>query len=94
MEFPSTEWGATAPTNPAAAAPVPAEWRTLPGSVRHIFTHFELTLTIWAGRIVGQGDSKHGIWVTPDKFGEHALPSLMRKVARHALSKAGWQQQA
>ncbi|HLG86335.1 MAG TPA: A/G-specific adenine glycosylase [Alphaproteobacteria bacterium] len=88
MEFPSTEWTAAAPANPAAAAPVSAEWRALPGSVRHVFTHFELTLAVWAGRIAGRGDPALGVWVTPDRFAEHALPSLMRKVARHALSKA------
>jgi A/G-specific adenine glycosylase len=89
MEFPSTAWSAPPPINPVAAAPVLAEWRALPGSVRHVFTHFELTLTIWVGRIVGKGDPGIGTWVTPDRFAEHALPSLMRKVARHALSKAG-----
>ena len=89
MEFPSTEWSAAIPENPGAAAPVKAEWRALPGSVRHGFTHLELTLIVWAGRIAGQGHSKLGLWVTPDRFADHALPSLMQKVARHALSKAG-----
>ncbi len=27
-----------------------------------------------------------GVWVAPDDFGDHALPSLMRKVARHAMT--------
>jgi len=91
MEFPSTEWAATAPARQAAlaAAPVAADWRALPGQVRHVFTHFELTLAVWAGSVRGQGDPEAGLWVTPDRFGDHALPSLMRKVARHALAKAG-----
>jgi len=89
MEFPSTDWLPKAPADPAASAPVDAEWRILPGAVRHVFTHFELTLTVWTGRLAGRGDPELGLWVTPDRFGDHALPSLMRKVAKHALAKAG-----
>ncbi len=85
MEFPSTEWAATAPSPAAAkdAAPVQAEWRALPGQVRHVFTHFELTLTVWMGQAAGKGDPAGGLWVSPDKFGDYALPSLMMKVVRH-----------
>jgi A/G-specific adenine glycosylase len=86
MEVPSTDWGAVMPRNPTA--PVAAEWRVLTGQVRHVFTHFELTLTVWAGRVPGKGDPALGVWVTPDKFGDYALPSLMMKVARHAMAKA------
>jgi len=87
IEAPSTEWTLIAPSAKAAltAAPVNTDWRVLPGQVRHVFTHFELTLTVWAGRINGKGDPGKGLWVTPDRFGDHALPSLMRKVVRHAL---------
>ena len=89
IEVPSTEWGALAPSQKAAlaAAPIVGEWQALPGLVRHVFTHFELTLTVWATRLPGRGDPKMGLWVTPDRFGDHALPSLMQKVVRHALTK-------
>jgi A/G-specific adenine glycosylase len=91
MEVPSTEW--TLPTpSPAAAkadAPLTAEWRVLPGQVRHVFTHFELTLTVWVAKVPSRGDPKSGTWVTPDRFGDYALPSLMMKVVRHAMAKAG-----
>jgi A/G-specific adenine glycosylase len=91
MEIPSTEWGATAPLVVAAkaVAPITVEWRVLPGQVRHVFTHFELTLTVWATKVTGKGDPALGVWVTPDRFGDYALPSLMMKVVRHALGKAG-----
>jgi A/G-specific adenine glycosylase len=89
MEVPSTEWGPVlSDTAARAAAPASAAWRILPGQVRHVFTHFELTLTVWAGRVPGNGDSKLGVWVKPDRFGDYALPSLMMKVVRHALGKA------
>jgi A/G-specific adenine glycosylase len=89
IETPSTDWLSSPPSpeKARAAAPVTAEWRVLPGLVRHVFTHFELTLTIWSARIDGAGDPALGLWVTPDRFGEVALPSLMMKVARHALKK-------
>ncbi len=90
MEVPSTEWAAAMPSPAAAksAAPVTAEWRVLPGQVRHVFTHFELTLTVWVTKVPGKGDPKLGTWVKPDRFGDYALPSLMMKVVRHALVKA------
>ena len=65
-----------------------ADWKKLPGQVRHVFTHFELTLAVWAGRVPGKGDPKLGVWVEPDRFGDFALPSLMMKVVRHVLGKA------
>jgi A/G-specific adenine glycosylase len=91
IETPSTAWLPTRPSpeEARAAAPVTAEWRVLPGMVRHVFTHFELTLTVWAARVKGPGDPALGLWVTPDRFGDVALPSLMMKVARHALAKTG-----
>jgi A/G-specific adenine glycosylase len=89
MEIPSTEWAAELPLEAAIAAPLSADWRILPGVVRHVFTHFELTLTVWAGRVAEAGDPALGVWVTPDRFGDYALPSVMQKVVRHALGKVG-----
>lgn len=83
MEFPSTDWSATGAGVPVAidAAPVTAEWTELPGLVRHTFTHFHLELTVLAGR---KARGK-GLWCEIDRLGDHALPNLMKKVARHAL---------
>jgi A/G-specific adenine glycosylase len=90
IEVPSTAWVATPPSaeEAAAVAPIETAWRVLPGQVRHVFTHFELTLTVWAGRVEGTGDPNLGLWVTPDRFGDHALPSLMIKIIRHAMAAA------
>jgi A/G-specific adenine glycosylase len=87
IEIPSTDWTADPPSGQDAlrSAPVQADWRVLPGQVRHVFTHFELTLTVWAASLPGRGDPRLGLWVTPDRFGDHALPSLMQKLVRHAL---------
>jgi A/G-specific adenine glycosylase len=86
MEVPSSEWAPGEPSEKTARAAAPAAlaWRTLPGTVRHGFTHFELELTVWAaqGR---RADVAGGEWVAAGNLGEAALPTLMRKVIGHAL---------
>ncbi|MPY70454.1 MAG: A/G-specific adenine glycosylase [Alphaproteobacteria bacterium] len=85
MEFPGTDWREDGWTAAGAlkAAPFKTEWRALPGAVQHTFTHFHLELTVMAARI--EGGVADGVWALPDAFGDHALPSVMRKVAKHAL---------
>jgi A/G-specific adenine glycosylase len=89
MELPSTEWRAESWTLAAAraAAPVAARWRTLPGVVRHGFTHFELELVVAAG--TAQREPADGVWVALDRLGDYALPNLMKKVVEHALRCGG-----
>ena len=64
-----------------------AEWRLLPGNVRHTFTHFHLELTLATGR-AGPKAAPQGIWCPLDRLEDQALPTVMRKVVRHALAKA------
>ena len=85
IELPSTDWR-DAPWDTAeavTAAPAAAEWRTLPGTVRHGFTHFRLELGLLAGTT---SDPIAGIWARPAEFKNHAFPTLTRKLASHALS--------
>ena len=89
IEVPSTDWSA-APIDldvARAAAPLAARWRVLDGLVQHGFTHFQLELTVMAAK-VRLGDPKLGIWCPLDRIGEQALPTLFRKVVRHALRHA------
>jgi len=82
-EIPSTPWR-TVPwsfTEALRVAPAAVAWSPLPGKVRHGFTHFLLELAVVAG--VGAAD---GIWSPVERLGDHALPTLMKKVARHAIS--------
>ena len=83
IEFPSTDWLEDRPAIAQAIedAPVMAEWVELPGLVQHTFTHFHLELTVLAGR----GARGDGLWCGIDRLSDHALPNLMKKVARHAL---------
>jgi A/G-specific adenine glycosylase len=85
IEIPSTSWR-DRPWSRAeaiAAAPAAAAWSPLPGVVAHGFTHFRLELTVLAGQTEAGGD---GLWSPIARLGDHALPSLMKKLVRHALS--------
>ena len=74
-------WGET-----GAPAPLTADWRALPGEVRHVFTHFELRLTVMIGKV--RSDPRF-LWSAVDELGDHALPSVMKKIVRHALAHIG-----
>lgn len=89
MEIPSTVWTESRCTLDAARAeaPLAAEWRELPGVVRHTFTHFHLEMRLVAARS-GPNPLARGIWCPLDQLGDQALPTLMRKIVRHALAKA------
>ena len=81
MEFPGTPW-----TEEMADyrdhAPARCAWRALPGTVRHVFTHFRLELTVYTGMCAGKKPAD-GVWAHPEALGNYALPGVMRKVAHH-----------
>jgi A/G-specific adenine glycosylase len=87
MEVPSTEWRADAWTaaDAAAAAPLAAVWRAVPGRVEHVFTHFRLSLSVLAGT-VAEDEAADGLWWPVARLGEQALPTVMKKVVRVALA--------
>ncbi len=94
VELPSTVWGTQAPPDRVAIAdqaPVQAAWRPLPGIVRHTFTHFHLELTMVAARVAGPGavTGADGFWVPVTQLAGQALPSVMRKLIRHAAGENG-----
>jgi A/G-specific adenine glycosylase len=88
MEIPSTLWRegeAWDARDALGAAPLPIEApRLLPGKVVHVFTHFRLEIAVVAAEAAGT--AKDGVWVAPRDFADHALPTVMKKVARHALA--------
>ena len=93
MEVPSTIWREKVWCAGEARrhAPETADWRALPGLVRHTFTHFHLELAVWAGHVPapdGPVDQIEGKWVPVDDLSSEALPSVMRKVIHHALTHA------
>ncbi|MCQ8278334.1 A/G-specific adenine glycosylase [Acetobacteraceae bacterium KSS8] len=81
-ELPGTPWR-TEPWSEADAlphAPISADWRAT-GSVRHIFTHFGLTLAVWSARRdrIPAEALENRFLRAPDALGKEPLPTLMRK---------------
>jgi A/G-specific adenine glycosylase len=78
LGLPTSEWRDARYDDAAAvaAAPVAAAWRDL-GAVEHVFTHFSLTLRVFAAE--GAGDF---VWTPREGLG--ALPSVFLKAARVA----------
>ncbi len=89
MEVPSTTWR-EAPWSPEEAvefAPVEIDWQPLPGVVRHTFTHFHFEIAVWTGRSSDAVPARDAeMWCPIDRLAEQALPTVMRKIARHAMS--------
>ena len=77
--LPSTPWRTERWTDAEARALAPAQtiWRSI-GEVRHVFTHFALTLRVWAGESQGEGK---GDWVAIDGLPGAGLPTVFRKAA-------------
>jgi A/G-specific adenine glycosylase len=77
-ELPGTEWRAAPWPRAAAlgAGPMPAAWRHA-GQVRHVFTHFELRLDVFAARV--ERIEADGFLRQASALQAEALPSVMRK---------------
>ena len=92
IEVPSSAWHETDALPgldlARSEAPVRASWRPLPDRVRHTFTHFHLEMAVAVGWVAAR-DRVAGLWVPVERFSDHALPTVMRKVARHVLAHAG-----
>ncbi len=88
LGLPGTEWSTDGPTDPEieSAAPFCADWRTLEGAVRHVFTHFELRLRVRTGVVPDPPEEETaGRWVAPDGLEREGLPRVMRKAVDHGL---------
>jgi A/G-specific adenine glycosylase len=85
VELPGTSWRDVRwpETEAMAQAPMSVDWRTA-GMVRHGFTHFELTIDLFAAQVATiEGDG----FVHPlTRLDELALPSVMRKCVKAAGS--------
>jgi A/G-specific adenine glycosylase len=94
LEPPLGPWTAKFPARDAALAQAPfvADWKKLPGLVRHGFTHFELEIEVWRVEVDGRvkpGHDGKGKWVAREKLADVALPTVMRKIITHALPDDG-----
>ncbi len=77
LGLPTSDWRSTpwSDDEAVAAAPVAAAWRDR-GAVEHVFTHFSLTLRVFAADGVNDGDF---VWTPRQGLG--ALPSVFLKAA-------------
>lgn len=85
LELPGTDWNEEISET---VMPFKADWQDA-GEVRHVFTHFELRLRVFA---CDPGDADYdpflkGQWVRADSLKDVGLPSVMLKAARLGLSK-------
>ena len=75
--WPGSDWSDA----PTPSPPLEADWRILPGTVRHTFTHFHLELSVATARVPLSAPGEFRPGFDPD-----ALPTLMRKVWDHAAT--------
>ena len=81
MSFPSAGWdGRDLPP------PGQADWREI-GEVRHVFTHFNLSLTVMSGNLAGP--PQRGNLIPARDLNRDGLPGLMRKVWDVAQAEHG-----
>lgn len=73
--FPSSEWVVGAPD---PAPPVRANWQKLAVPVKHVFTHFNLILSVEVALVGSDESPLRGAFVPPPQ--PDTLPSVMRKV--------------
>jgi A/G-specific adenine glycosylase len=86
VELPGSPWTGEGPgAGWAMAAPVAARWRRLADPVEQVFTHFELTLTVYVAAV--EADPPDGcFWVAHDSIGTAGFSNVMRKAISRALS--------
>ncbi len=96
MGFVGTEWAGDVPLNPLASAPLSSdgngyEWRQCQGELRHVFTHFDLRLTVYSAHTdkrcsVVDGDANgDAVWAPLADMKAYALPTVMVKVLAMVL---------
>jgi A/G-specific adenine glycosylase len=76
LGFPGTDWGET----PDPAPPCDGDWQDAGRTVRHLFTHFELHLTVAVARVGIGATARRGSFVARAEYRPADLPTLMRKV--------------
>lgn len=72
------------PWNTDKSFPFQADWRISKKSVKHVFTHFDLTLTVVYASVADLPENCDGFFVSPDEFKNHPFSTLMQKVIKKA----------
>lgn len=75
------------PWNTDCSFPFKADWKITSKTVRHVFTHFDLTLTLVRASISRLPENNDGFFVSPARFKDYPFSTLMQKVIKKASSK-------
>ena len=75
LGWPGSDWGEAPEDRP----PFAADWQTLPGEVRHTFTHFHLILTVKTAPLPEGVEPATGEAIPRTAFRPGDLPTVMRK---------------
>ena len=87
-EVPTTGWTARRDGGTEASdAPFRADWSAA-GAVTHVFTHFELRLSVYRASDVAKPDVSGGWWVKVENLSAEALPTVMKKAIAAAIPDA------
>lgn len=82
LAFPSSGWDSKNDTKIPES--LPQKWKICPGQITHIFTHFQLLISIQRQIAPEKFQPPSGYqWISPRHFNRLALPSLMQKIAAH-----------
>ena len=93
-EVPTSEWAPDFDAESAlGSAPVFSRvsgdrdiWRRLPGTVNHVFTHFQLELVVYRAEVAAAtAPPENTRWTPAQELAGEAFPTVMRKVLAHAL---------
>lgn len=76
LGWPGSGWAEEVPDH---RPPLEADWHELDATVRHIFTHFELTLTLRVAHVATGEEPAQGRFVAAHDFRPADLPTVMRK---------------
>ncbi|CCM74720.1 A/G-specific adenine glycosylase [Rhizobium mesoamericanum] len=87
-EVPTTNWTARQDgETSAAAAPFSARWERC-GTVTHVFTHFELRLSIYRVAVPSRIQIDNAWWEAVTNLDSQALPTVMKKAITAAIPLA------
>jgi A/G-specific adenine glycosylase len=87
-EVPTTGWTARLDGGTTIdAAPFAADWQAC-GTVVHVFTHFELRLSIFRASVSAKPGTNDGWWEPVTNLDAQALPTVMKKAIAQAIPRA------
>ena len=84
LGLPGTEWASELPDDVFTSAPAKPKWKCV-GEITHTFTHFHLTLNVYAGAAPnGFRRNVNQQWIAP---ADAKLPTVMKKAVDLAIEK-------